>query len=305
MWDCRRFNIGWKRKNVRKDSEVKEKRKTARVSFSGEDAIYGVLERADATDETFTLPISDISEKGGRFNLDLNSDKEFAVQERLFLKAVIGTRNIKFAEPIELVIKWQVKEDASYFFGCELISISKESKIKLYELIRAEKGFTGKWLKDKKNDLAKKPTPPGHTVRAPLEGVQESGVSPTEDASPRSSERHRPKEVTEIDLYPDNAKGPSRSKNIMLIGLVACLLLILSFGYSYRTNKELFRRIHQLEEEMQKVPTPPPTDRGAELQDIRDAILTLNQKTDAALQINRKRETDAEAISRRLKNSKQ
>jgi LysM repeat protein len=137
-------------------------------------------------------------------------------------------------------------------------------------------------------------------VRAPLEGVQESGVSPTEDASPRSSERHRPKEVTEIDLYPDNAKGPSRSKNIMLIGLVACLLLILSFGYSYRTNKELFRHIHQLEGEMQKVPTPPPTDRGAELQDIRDAILTLNQKTDAALQINRKRETDAEAISRRI-----
>jgi hypothetical protein len=113
---------------------------------------YGVLEREDPRSESVTLPISDISEEGGRFNLDLHSSIDFAVHEKLLLKAIIGTRNVTFEEPIELIVVWQKALDANFFFGCEVTPGAEASKSKFLELIRSEKVFSGKWVRSRKTE---------------------------------------------------------------------------------------------------------------------------------------------------------
>lgn len=131
---------------------MEERRKTDRIPFSYSDAIYGILERKAPRSESVTLPISEISEEGGRFNLDLNSTIDFAVHEKLLLKAIIGTRNVRFEEPIELIVVWQKAVDAKFFFGCEVASAPPASKNKFLELIRSEKVFSGKWVRGQKTE---------------------------------------------------------------------------------------------------------------------------------------------------------
>jgi len=138
---------------------VEERRKSARIPFSYSDAIYGILAKADSESDSVTLPISDISDHGGRFQLDLNAEREFAVGDKLLLKAIIGTRNIRFEEPIELVIIWEKEEKSNSWLGCEVTRVTEASKTSFIDLVRAEKVFRGDWIPNRKAGGKKKTGP--------------------------------------------------------------------------------------------------------------------------------------------------
>ncbi len=111
--------------------------------------MFGTLKRENLEGKSITLPILDINEDGIKFSLSLNYNKEFNVQQKLFLKEIRGTNNILFDKPIELLIKWKREEKSKLLIGCEINSFTEESKKKFTELVNSKKVFRRKSFRDK------------------------------------------------------------------------------------------------------------------------------------------------------------
>ncbi|BBO85381.1 hypothetical protein DSCO28_59470 [Desulfosarcina ovata subsp. sediminis] len=122
-----------------------EKRKDRRFPFSKKDAVYCVVLRAKSAGTTIALSTVDFSESGFQFAIIPNLKEDFFTGERLYLKAIVGTRNLTFKEPIELAIRWQRHDNESdaIRIGCEICRIATEAEKQFIEFIQAEVKFKG------------------------------------------------------------------------------------------------------------------------------------------------------------------
>lgn len=127
-----------------------EKRKARRYPLSKKDAVYCVVIRAKSAGTTIALSTVDFSEAGFQFAIIPNMKDDFFTGEKLFLKAIVGTRNLTFNEPIELSVRWQRydKEVDVVRIGCEICQIATESEKQFIDFITAEVKFKGIRLPD-------------------------------------------------------------------------------------------------------------------------------------------------------------
>jgi multimeric flavodoxin WrbA len=122
-----------------------EERKHRRISLKENDGVYCFVVRALTAGKTVTLPAMDFSETGFRFSIVSNMIKDFFEGERIYLKAIAGSRNLTFKDPLELEIKWRkyASNKTWVLIGCEIIAISAKSKMQFLKFIEAEEKFRG------------------------------------------------------------------------------------------------------------------------------------------------------------------
>jgi len=127
-----------------------ENRKASRFPLSRKEGVYCVIYKADVRKKTMTLAVLDFSEKGFRFMIKayLESDFSISIGEKLFLIEIIGTRNVKFENPIELIVRWKNKDNERIDIGCEIIQITTNSRKQFIAFIEAEASFIGMGYKN-------------------------------------------------------------------------------------------------------------------------------------------------------------
>ncbi|MCB2145196.1 MAG: flavodoxin family protein [Deltaproteobacteria bacterium] len=126
-------------------SELHEKRKFRRFPLSKKDAVYCVVVKARSADRTIALSTVDFGQSGFQFAIIPTMKSDFSKGEKLFLKAITGTRNLTFAKPIELSIRWQhhdIKRDIVNI-GCEICTIASESERQFIDFVKSEVKFKG------------------------------------------------------------------------------------------------------------------------------------------------------------------
>lgn len=132
---------------------IMKERKHRRVSLEENDGVYCIVVRSLTAGKTVTLPAMDFSESGFRFAIVSNMIKDYFEGEKIFLKAIAGSRNLTFKDPMELVIRWR-KYDGSrtwVHIGCEIVTISAEAKAQFLKFIEAEEKFRGIGSNDRLN----------------------------------------------------------------------------------------------------------------------------------------------------------
>lgn len=125
--------------------ESMEKRKDPRVPLSKKDAVYCIVIRAKSAGTTLALSTMDFSESGFQFAVIPTMKDDFFVGETLYLKAIIGTRNLTFKDPIELSVIWQTydAEVDIVRVGCEVIRIATEAEKQFMAFVEGEVKFKG------------------------------------------------------------------------------------------------------------------------------------------------------------------
>jgi NAD(P)H-dependent FMN reductase len=126
-------------------NRTKDDRRHRRISLEENDGVYCIVVRALSAGKTITLPAMDFSETGFKFAVVPNMIEDFFEGEKIYLKAIAGSRNLTFKDPLKLEIKWQ-KSDPSRtwaFIGCEIVAMTFLSKIQLLKFIEAEEKFRG------------------------------------------------------------------------------------------------------------------------------------------------------------------
>ena len=144
--------------------DPREKRKDPRFPLAKEEAVYCIIYRADARRKTITLVVLDFSEKGFKFMLEGYLGSEFSIGENLFLMEIIGTRNVKFQNPIELVVRWKNKDKGRIDIGCEISQITTDSRKQFIAFIEAEASFSGMRYKDQLPNASRKIIPSESTL---------------------------------------------------------------------------------------------------------------------------------------------
>ncbi|MDL2321122.1 flavodoxin family protein [Desulfosarcina sp. OttesenSCG-928-B08] len=128
-----------------------EKRKDQRIPLSKKDAMYCVVIRSKSTgNTTIAISTADFSESGFQFAVIPAMKEDFFVGEGLCLKAIIGTRNLTFKEPISLSVAWQ-KYDAEadvIRVGCEVCAIGNDAEKQLTTFVEGEIKFSGIRISD-------------------------------------------------------------------------------------------------------------------------------------------------------------
>lgn len=127
------------------NNRIIERRKHNRISLREHDGVYCIVVTALTTRKTVTLPAKDFSQTGFRFAIVSQMVKDFFEGETIYLKAIAGSRNLTFKEPMELEIKWR-KYDSSrtwLVIGCEIVAISADAKSQFLKFIEAEEKFRG------------------------------------------------------------------------------------------------------------------------------------------------------------------
>jgi multimeric flavodoxin WrbA len=124
---------------------LNEKRQSIRYPLSKKDAVYCVVVRSGAEGKTIALSIADFSQSGFQFAIIPDMMDEFFKGEKLFLKAIAGTRNLTFAEPIELIIRWQNHDITRGVvnIGCEICNITTAAEKQFVDFIKSEVKFRG------------------------------------------------------------------------------------------------------------------------------------------------------------------
>jgi putative NADPH-quinone reductase len=131
--------------SIMTNSGKKEDRRHRRISLEENDGVYCIVVRALSAGITITLPAIDFSESGFRFAVVSHMTKSFFKGERIFLKAIAGSRNLTFKDPLELEIRWR-RYDSSrtwVIIGCEIVAISAETKVQFAKFIDSEERFKG------------------------------------------------------------------------------------------------------------------------------------------------------------------
>ncbi len=122
-----------------------EKRLHRRIPLLENDGIYCIVIRSKSSSQTMALPVRDFSESGFGFTVGPHMKDDFFVGGKLFLKAIAGSRNLTFREPMELRIRWQ-KDDKRrnrVDIGCEIFNITTRARQQLIEFIDSEEKFRG------------------------------------------------------------------------------------------------------------------------------------------------------------------
>jgi putative NADPH-quinone reductase len=126
-------------------TRIKEERKHGRISLEENDGVYCIVFRPLSAGITVSLPAIDFSESGFRFAVVPHMAKDFFEGEKIFLKAIAGSRNLTFRDPLKLEIKWR-KHDTSrtwVIIGCEIVAISAQAKVQFVKFVDAEEKFRG------------------------------------------------------------------------------------------------------------------------------------------------------------------
>lgn len=153
---------------------IKEERKHRRISLDRSDGVYCIVVKAVSAGKPVTLPAMDFSESGFRFTAVSYMIKDFFEGERLFLKAIAGSRNLAFNDPLELEIKWR-KYDITgtwVMIGCEIVTISAEAKAQFLKFIEAEEKFRG----ISRLDLSAGGSPKSETIPEPQGRQKEASI---------------------------------------------------------------------------------------------------------------------------------
>lgn len=122
-----------------------EKRRRRRIPLFENDGVYCLVVRAKSADRTIALAIKDFNESGFRLALAPHTKDDFFEGEKLYLKAITGSRNLTFKESVELRIRWKKLEDPENLInlGCEIFNITARTKRQFIEFIHAEERFRG------------------------------------------------------------------------------------------------------------------------------------------------------------------
>lgn len=120
-------------------------RKHPRICLSKDDGVYCIVMRPKSGGNTVALPVKDFSESGFRFSTDPQLKNDFFEGEKIYLKAITGSRNLTFKEPVELRIRWQKNNGNINLkdIGCEIFSITSRAKKQLVDFILCEEKFRG------------------------------------------------------------------------------------------------------------------------------------------------------------------
>ena len=122
-----------------------EERKHRRIALKENDGVYCIVVRALTARKAVTLPAMDFSLSGFRFAIVSHMIEDFFEGETIFLKAIAGSRNLTFKDPMELEIRWRKYDSSGTWvrIGCEIVKISTEAKAQFLKFIEAEEKFRG------------------------------------------------------------------------------------------------------------------------------------------------------------------
>jgi multimeric flavodoxin WrbA len=122
-----------------------ERRKRRRISLKENDGVYCIVATAPSARKTITLPAKDISETGFRFAIVSLIARDFFATGKIYLKAIAGSRNLTFQDPVALEIRWRNYDSSRTWmvFGCKIVNISSDAKDQLSRFIEAEEKFRG------------------------------------------------------------------------------------------------------------------------------------------------------------------
>ena len=125
--------------------DARAKRKHRRIPLLENDGLYCIVIGSKTANKTLALPVRDFSESGFRFTVDPHMKNDFFVGGKIFLKAISGSRNLTFKEPVELRIRWQKDDMGANLadIGCEIFNITSRSKRQFIDFICAEEKFRG------------------------------------------------------------------------------------------------------------------------------------------------------------------
>jgi c-di-GMP-binding flagellar brake protein YcgR len=109
---------------MKKQFDGPEKRRFKRAVFSIEDGIIGVFSSNDFTNDSIAASIMNISAGGLQFILPRGAYPEIGTGDRLILREIKGTTDLKFISNVELEVKWimdhQIFEHVG--IGCEFLN---------------------------------------------------------------------------------------------------------------------------------------------------------------------------------------
>jgi LysM repeat protein len=201
-----------------------------RVSFSEEDAVFCVVIKPEPSGGSFYLQALDVSKNGIKLRTDADPDHPCSIWQTLFLSEIVGTRKLKFAEPIELEVKWRKDEVDQCVFGCQLRHASPESRKQYLHFVRSEMKFGGV------KDLS-----------------QVRPVSPVIDNEKEEDEMAGWKSRIKSSSTPEQ----TRSRPWALVAIFALLAIVLvSVLYTCSQNRTLANRMEQVEERSLMAPEP-------------------------------------------------
>jgi len=209
---------------------VNQRNDSKRVPFSEEDGVLCVVVEPGPSGRSFYLQALDVSENGIKLKTTPKADHACAIWETLLLSKIVGTRTVKFADPIELVVKWQENEVDQCVFGCQIRNASPESKKQYVNFVRSETAFGGAQNQSRRQDAS----------RGIDTAKEEDEMAALEERMKSSAAADRP-----------------RTRLLAFAGLLALLaVLLLSVLYTCSQNRDLAKRVVRLEERFKMVPAP-------------------------------------------------
>lgn len=125
--------------------ELYERRKYRRVALNDDDGVYCVIGSPVPKNKTVTVSTVEFSLMGFQFAVSSKMKIDFLKSEKLLLKAIAGSRNLTFAQPVLFEIVWQnfdYKKGINYV-GCKICNISTESEKQFAAFVQTELNFNG------------------------------------------------------------------------------------------------------------------------------------------------------------------
>lgn len=122
-----------------------EKRSHRRIPLMENDGVYCLVVRTKSGGMNIALTVLDFNESGFRFAVEPHAKDDFFEGEKLYLKAITGSRNLTFKEPVELRIRWKNSGDSGKLInlGCEIFNITARARKQFAEFVNAEEKFRG------------------------------------------------------------------------------------------------------------------------------------------------------------------
>jgi multimeric flavodoxin WrbA len=130
---------------VMTNNRIIERRNRRRITLKENDGVYCIVAKAPAARKTITLPAKDISLTGFRFAIVSQVVRDLLETGKIYLKAIVGSRNLTFNDPVMLEIRWRNYDSSRTWivFGCKIINISADARDQLSKFIEAEEKFRG------------------------------------------------------------------------------------------------------------------------------------------------------------------
>ncbi len=248
---------------------VKQRKYSKRVAFPEEDGVLCVVIKPEPSGGSFYLQALDASENGIKFKTTPKAKNSCSIWETLFLSKIVGTRTVRFAEPIELVVKWQENEVDQCVFGCQIQNASPESKKQYVNFVRSETAIGGSQTLSREQD--------------PSRGI-DNGKEEEEMAALEERIKNSP------------ASERSRTRFLAFAGLLAFLaILLLSVLYTCSQTRNLAKRVDRLEEQFKMVPAP-----TMGLEQVQSQLALIENSLTGLTDLARKNQSAARSLSGKI-----